>query len=290
MIKSMTGFGRATGEVNGSRVTVEIKSLNSKFIEIQTRIPITLRDREMDLRQLLSKVIERGKVDATITIEQSGDEASSLFNKDVIKTYIAALKQIETEAQIAPTDYLRIILSNPNITAMGNGGTNDDMWKQVEKIVNEALKSFNAFRESEGLSLEKDFIERLNSIESNLKSLEVFEGDRLNVIKQRIRTGLEQVADELQLDKNHFEQELIYYIEKLDISEEKMRLRNHCEYFVETMKSAEGNGKKLGFIIQEIGREINTLGSKANHAAIQRHVVEMKDALEKMKEQIANAL
>lgn len=290
MIKSMTGFGRATGEVNGSRVTVEIKSLNSKFIEIQTRIPITLRDREMDLRQLLSKVIERGKVDATITIEQSGDEASSLFNKDVIKTYIAALKQIETEAQIAPTDYLRIILSNPNITAMGNGGTNDDMWKQVEKIVNEALKSFNAFRESEGLSLEKDFTERLNCIETNLKSLEAFEGDRLNVIKLRIRTGLEQVADELQLDKNRFEQELIYYIEKLDISEEKMRLRNHCEYFVETMKSAEGNGKKLGFIIQEIGREINTLGSKANHAAIQRHVVEMKDALEKMKEQIANAL
>ena len=286
----MTGFGRATGDVNGSRVTVEVKSLNSKYLEMQTRIPISMRDRDMDFRQLMARDVERGKVDASINIEQSGDDVSSLFNSNVIRSYITALKQIETEAQIAPTDYLRVILSNPNITSMGNGGTNDDTWNAIEKIVKEALKNFNAFRASEGLSLEKDFYERLTAIESNLKSIEGYEEDRLQVIKQRIRSGLEQVGEELQIDENRFEQELIYYIEKLDISEEKIRLRNHCDYFAETMKRPDANGKKLGFIIQEIGREINTLGSKANHASIQRHVVEMKDALEKMKEQVANVL
>lgn len=290
MIKSMTGFGRAVGDLNGSRINVEIKSLNSKFIEIQTRIPLTLRDREMDLRQLLTREIERGKVDVTITIEQNGDETTSLFNSAVIKSYISALKKIEQEAQIAPTDYLRVILSNPNITAMGNGGTDDSMWQQVETLVKDALKNFNSYRLSEGLSLEKEFTERLTDIENHLKQLEKHEAERLLTIKQRIRAGLEQVADELQLDKNRFEQELIYYIEKLDISEEKQRLRNHCNYFTETINQTDCNGKKLGFIIQEIGREINTLGSKANHAGIQRHVVEMKDALEKMKEQIANVL
>lgn len=290
MIKSMTGFGRASGEVNGTLVTVEIRSLNSKFLELGLRMPSAFNEKEMELRSQFMKDFERGKVDVSITMANGTDEQQLTFNHDLIKAYIKEIKSIEKENKIAETDYLRIITGLPNVLSAKKTTVDETTWKKIEKLIKVASLAFNAFRLQEGKLLEEEFAGRLKSIEKHLKVIEKLEPERLKSFRARINQSLAEVGENVKIDQNRFEQEMIYYIEKLDVSEEKFRLRSHCNYYIENLKSKDANGKKLGFIIQEIGREINTLGSKANHAGMQQHVVEMKDDLEKMKEQIANVL
>lgn len=286
----MTGFGRASGEVFGNVVTAEIRSLNSKFLELGLRLSTAFREKEMDLRMWMVKELERGKVDVNIAVESPVEEQPLTFNHETIKAYIKEIRLIEKENQISQTDYLTLIMTLPNVMNTDKAVVDQSVWKKVEKIITSALEAFNNFREQEGKEIEKDFDSRLRNIEKHLKAIERVEPDRIKTIRSRIRQGLAELVESVNVDENRFEQEMIYFIEKLDISEEKIRLRSHCNYFIETIKSKDANGKKLGFIIQEIGREINTLGAKANHATMQQHVVEMKDELEKMKEQIANVL
>lgn len=290
MIKSMTGFGRASGEVNGVMVTVEIRSLNSKFLELGLRMPQAFSEKEMDLRSQFMKEFDRGKVDVSITMANSSDENLLAFNHDLITAYIKELKLIEKENKIVETDYLRIISGLPNVMSAKKTSVDESTWKKIEKLIKSAVIAFNEFRLQEGQLLEKEFAGRLKSIEKHLKAIEKLEPERIKSFRARINQSIMELHESIKIDQNRFEQEMIYYIEKLDVSEEKFRLRSHCNYYIENLKSKDANGKKLGFIIQEIGREINTLGSKANHAGMQQHVVEMKDDLEKMKEQIANVL
>jgi uncharacterized protein (TIGR00255 family) len=290
MIKSMTGFGRASGEVNGTMVTVEIRSLNSKFLELGLRMPQAFNEKEMEMRSLFMKEFERGKVDVSIVMANATDEQQLTFNHDLITAYIKEFKVIEKENKIAATDYMRVITGLPNVMTAKKTAVDETTWKKIEKLIKAAVLAFNAFRLQEGKLLEEEFTSRLKSIEKHLKIIEKLEPERIKSFRARINQSLAEVAENVKIDQNRFEQEMIYYIEKLDVSEEKFRLRSHCNYYIENLKSKDANGKKLGFIIQEIGREINTLGSKANHAGMQQHVVEMKDDLEKMKEQIANVL
>ena len=290
MIKSMTGFGRAAGEVNGTMVTVEIRSLNSKFLELGLRMPQAFNEKEMELRSQFMKEFERGKVDVSIIMANGTDDQQLTFNRDLIKAYIKEFKTIEKENKISPTDYLRVVTGLPNVMSAKKTAVDETTWKKIEKLIKTAVQAFNAFRLQEGKLLEEEFAGRLKSIEKHLKIIEKLEPERIKSFRARINQSLAEVVENVKIDQNRFEQEMIYYIEKLDVSEEKFRLRSHCNYYMESLKSKDANGKKLGFIIQEIGREINTLGSKANHAAMQQHVVEMKDDLEKMKEQIANVL
>ena len=286
----MTGFGRAAGEVNGTMVTVEIRSLNSKFLELGLRMPQAFNEKEMELRSQFMKEFERGKVDVSIIMANGTDDQQLTFNRDLIKAYIKEFKTIEKENKISPTDYLRVVTGLPNVMSAKKTAVDETTWKKIEKLIKTAVQAFNAFRLQEGKLLEEEFAGRLKSIEKHLKIIEKLEPERIKSFRARINQSLAEVVENVKIDQNRFEQEMIYYIEKLDVSEEKFRLRSHCNYYMESLKSKDANGKKLGFIIQEIGREINTLGSKANHAAMQQHVVEMKDDLEKMKEQIANVL
>ena len=286
----MTGFGRAAGEVNGTMVTVEIRSLNSKFLELGLRMPQAFNEKEMELRSQFMKEFERGKVDVSIIMANGTDDQQLTFNRDLIKAYIKEFKTIEKENKISPTDYLRVVTGLPNVMSAKKTAVDETTWKKIEKLIKTAVQAFNAFRLQEGKLLEEEFAGRLKSIEKHLKIIEKLEPERIKSFRARINQSLAEVVENVKIDQNRFEQEMIYYIEKLDVSEEKFRLRSHCNYYMENLKSKDANGKKLGFIIQEIGREINTLGSKANHAAMQQHVVEMKDDLEKMKEQIANVL
>lgn len=290
MIRSMTGFGKANGSAGSNMITVEVKSLNSKFLELNLRMPTVYKDKDLELRNEISKAIERGKVDFIITIEQVPGARKSAFNKDVIKTYFEDFTSLKKELKISSEDYLSIIMRLPNVLNLEKTEADSKEWKAIETITRKALKEFNDFRIKEGKALQKDFEIRINAIKENLKKIEKIEPDRIKSIKDRLHKGLDGLDESVNIDKNRFEQELVYYIEKIDISEEKVRLRSHLSFFVDTLKDDDSNGKKLGFIIQEIGREINTIGSKANDANIQRHVVVMKDELEKMKEQAANII
>lgn len=290
MIRSMTGFGKANGSAGSNMITVEVKSLNSKFLELNLRMPTVYKDKDLELRNEISKAIERGKVDFIITIEQVPGARKSAFNKDVIKTYFEDFTSLKKELKISSEDYLSIIMRLPNVLNLEKTEADSKEWKAIETLTRKALKEFNDFRIKEGKALQKDFEIRINAIKENLKKIEKIEPDRIKSIKDRLHKGLDGLDESVNIDKNRFEQELVYYIEKIDISEEKVRLRSHLSFFVDTLKDDDSNGKKLGFIIQEIGREINTIGSKANDANIQRHVVVMKDELEKMKEQAANII
>jgi len=288
MIRSMTGYGKAVGEINGTPATVEIKSLNSKFLEMSVRLP-AFRDKEPELRMWLSKEIERGKADVSLVLEAVSENRKSYINKDLVIQYYRDLQALRDETGIESPDYLRIIMSMPNVLNMEKGETDEKSWKQLDDLCRKAMKSFNEFRTTEGKALAEDFIQRLDSISSLLEKIEKYEPGRMKQLRSKLKKGLEGL-EEIAIDKNRFEQELVYYIEKIDITEEKVRLRTHIKYFAETLKAKDSNGKKLGFILQELGREINTIGSKANDANIQKLVVEMKDDLEKMKEQSANIL
>lgn len=290
MIRSMTGFGKATGSAGNNLVSVEVKSLNSKFLELNLRLPSVYKDKDLELRNELNKSIERGKVDFIVTIESAPDVQKSAFNKDVIKQYFEDFAKLKKELKLDSQDYLNIIMRLPNVLNIDKSVADPKEWKVIETLSRKALKEFNDFRAKEGKTLQHDFEQRIASIKDCLKKIEKPEDGRMKAIKGRLSKNLEEIMQTVQVDKNRFEQELIYYMEKIDITEEKVRLRSHLDFFLDTLRDADSNGKKLGFILQEIGREINTIGAKANDAVIQRLVVQMKDELEKMKEQCANVI
>lgn len=291
MIQSMTGFGKAVSELPTRKITVEIKSLNSKQIDFSARIPAIYREKEMEIRNLVAKRVERGKVDFSIFIENTEREHTSHINTKVLTAYYQQIKEVsETLGVDTPSDWFQVLLRMPDCmkTETLEVVEPTEIATLVETIEN-ALTQFEAFRAQEGEMLRKLFEQKIANIAQLLTEVEPFELERVEKIKCRINDALEKISAK-DYDKNRFEQEMIYYIEKLDINEEKTRLTNHLNYFLETMESGHGQGKKLGFIVQEIGREVNTLGSKSNHAEMQKIVVRMKDELEQIKEQILNVM
>lgn len=286
----MTGYGSAKGTVGTQAVTVEIRSLNSKFLELNVRLPLQFRDKELEIRADVGKLLERGKADLNVSIDNNELAKRSTVNKEIFLAYYEDLKSLATETGMSDDNMLDAILKLPAVLNSEKSEMDEAQWKQLKGLIQSAVEQFNLFRSNEGNVLEQDVTQRLNAIENSIPQLENFEQARIESIRTRLHKSVNELKDQLNIDTNRFEQELIYYIEKLDISEEKVRLKSHCDYFIQTMNSKEANGKKLGFITQEIGREINTIGSKANDANMQRIVVEMKDELEKLKEQLANVL
>ncbi|MFA8451223.1 MAG: YicC/YloC family endoribonuclease [Bacteroidales bacterium] len=291
MMKSMTGFGKTELQVNNKKISIEIKTLNSKQIDISTRVPVIYKEKELELRKLLSQKLLRGKIELSIYIERTGESSNFTFNKALAKSYYEELKDLSEDIhQQNFNNYLPIIIKLPDVMKPEIEKLNPEEWKNIESSAIAAIASVDKFRMEEGKVLENDFNERIQTIKDLLKLVEPHEKERINTLRVRIQKNLSEIIEENKFDKNRFEQELLYYIEKLDITEEKVRLTNHCEYFIATMKELDSPGKKLSFISQEIGREINTLGSKANNAEIQKIVVQMKDELEKIKEQLFNIL
>lgn len=290
MVRSMTGYGNAKGLVGGQGVTVEIRSLNSKFLELNVRMPMQFRDRELELRADLGKQLERGKADLNISFDNNDLAKRSSVNKEIFNAYFEELTSLGKEYHLSDVNLMDIILRMPAVMNADKAESDETQWNELKALINEAIKKFNQFRDNEGAVLGKDTTDRVTVILNSIPRLEEFEQVRVENIRQRIMRSINELQEQSNIDHNRFEQELIYYIEKLDISEEKVRLRSHCDYFMQTLNGADGNGKKLGFIAQEIGREINTIGAKANDAGMQRIVVEMKDELEKLKEQLANVL
>ncbi len=289
MIKSMTGYGKAVGEYEGRKIAVEVKSLNSKQLDLLTRIPTVYKEKEMALRNELAQVVERGKVEFTISVENVAGEMALKLNATVAEAYYKQVSDLAQRLGVnPPSDWLDTLLRIPDVFKTETQELNDAEWAVVSKTMQSAIEAFNEFRVQEGESLACMFRQKLENIARYLEEVEVFEKERVEKIKTRLRENLESL--EVDYNKDRFEQELIFYIEKLDVSEEKVRLRNHLKYFAETMAQDTSNGKKLGFIAQEMGREINTLGSKSNHAEMQILVVKMKDELEQIKEQVLNVL
>ncbi|PTL33947.1 YicC family protein [Prevotella sp. oral taxon 376] len=291
MIQSMTGYGKAVVTYKHKKIHVEIKSLNSKAIDLSTRIAPLYREKEMEIRKMLVKALERGKVDFAIWTEQDADSEASPINAPLVENYYRQIKSIAVQTGIPePRDWFYTLLRLPDVTSNTVvEELEDEEWKAAEQAISQALENIIAYRRQEGSALEKKFSEKVDNIEKLLASIEPYERERVPRIKAQILKGLEQIP-EADYSQNRLEQELIYYIEKLDISEEKQRLTNHLKYFRETMAENHPNGKKLGFIAQEMGREINTTGSKSNNAQMQNIVVQMKDELEQIKEQVLNAL
>lgn len=286
MIQSMTGYGKAVIECDDKKITIEIRSLNSKTLDLNTRLPFLYKEKELEIRKILSEKLQRGKVDFSIQTEVNSVSKAQQINPDIIKAYINEFKEIVPDASDA--DLLAIVMRLPDVMAFSSKELDEDEWNKVVKLLDEAIQNLNEFRVSEGKVLEQEFLQRISIIQDLLKQVEPFEKERIQTLKDRFVKNLDELAAEY--DQNRFEQELIYYLEKLDITEEKVRLKNHCDYFVQTLKTNDSEGKKLGFICQEIGREINTLGSKSNHSEMQKIVVQMKDELEKVKEQVLNIL
>jgi uncharacterized protein (TIGR00255 family) len=291
MIKSMTGYGIASFDSGKTKYTVEIKSLNSKFLELSLRLPKIFSEKEFQLRNDCSKQIDRGKVNLSINVEQATANVKAAgIDRELLKHYYNQLKSVSEELNETAGNLLQLALSLPEVVKYEEDTLSDDEWKLVEKTFQQAMAAFQQFRSDEGNVLEQDIKMRIGIILKNLELVEVEEPKRIPVIRERLNQFLSEAVGAESMDKNRFEQELIYYIDKLDITEEKIRLKSHCKYFLETLKNADANGKKLGFISQEIGREINTLGSKANDANMQKLVVGMKEELEKIKEQLLNVL
>jgi len=290
MIRSMTGFGNAVAESGNRTITVEIKSVNSKFFDLSLRLPSAYKDKDLELRSELAKDLERGKVDVSIQVDSPDAPKKTSVNVALVKAYYEELKSLSNDLQLGNSDYLSLILKMPEVLSTDKAVGDEKEWKLLKSTLGKALDAFQVFRKNEGKSIEKDFKGRIHEIESRLKDIEKIEPGRIAALRKKLSAGLEEFIQANNIDRNRFEQELIFYIEKIDISEEKVRLRSHCDYFLETMNESTSNGKKLAFITQEIGREINTIGSKANDADIQKLVVEMKDELEKIKEQILNVL
>ena len=286
----MTGFGKVTAELPSKKVTVEIKALNSKQLDLSTRIPSIYKDKEMELRSLLLQSLERGKVEFNIFIEYIGKDTPTQINLAAVENYYNQIKVIAEKLNISvPNDWFQTLLRMPDAIKSETVEPDESEWEVVLETVKDAIKHLCDFRIQEGAMLQKLFEQKIANIATLLKEVEKYEGERIEKIKARIMDNLQKIAEK-DYDKNRFEQEMIYYIENLDITEEKVRLQNHCNYFREVARSEEGVGRKLGFIAQELGREINTLGSKANEATMQKMVVEMKDELEKIKEQLLNIL
>ncbi|MDB5143690.1 MAG: YicC family protein [Mucilaginibacter sp.] len=291
MIKSMTGYGIASFDSGSTKYTVEIKSLNSKFLELSLRIPKAFSEKEFQLRNECNKQIERGKVNLSINVEQADSSVKAAgIDAELLKNYYNQLKKVSNDLGEPTSNLLQLALGLPEVVKYDEDTVSEEEWKIVEKTFQQALTAFQQFRADEGNVLEQDVKYRIGIILKNLGLVEIEEPKRVPLIKERLNQFLTEAVARESIDQNRFEQELIYYIDKLDITEEKIRLKSHCDYFIETLKNGDANGKKLGFISQEIGREINTLGSKANDATMQKLVVGMKEELEKIKEQLLNVL
>lgn len=291
MIQSMTGYGKATAEVGNRKVIVEIKSLNSKAMDISTKIIPAYRDKELDIRSRITAALERGKVDFALYIDAAAATGAQTINAAVFNSYLQQIESLalKTEYRV-PDDIISTVLRMPEVLSSNQQEeVSEEEWQTVSKAVDQAINALVEYRKVEGAALEKKFREKITNISALLASVEPYEKERVNKIKERMRTSMIDAVGK-NYDENRFEQEMIFYIEKLDISEEKQRLSNHLEYFIKTLEEGHGQGKKLGFIAQEMGREINTLGSKSNQAEMQNIVVRMKDELEQIKEQVLNVM
>jgi uncharacterized protein (TIGR00255 family) len=288
MLQSMTGFGKSNGVFNSKKISVEIRSLNSKGLDLSVKLPSCYRELESEIRKIVAERLDRGKIDLGLFLESSGDASNGLINKELANHYYRELKSLNESWNEKPVDYLALVVRMPEVLNQQSFELSDEERLFIIKMIESTCDKLNEFRAQEGESLIKEFDFRITEIRRLLNEIPQFEGERLVTIRERITKGLAEIEG-FNVDENRLEQEMIFYIEKFDISEEKMRLSNHLDYFLETI-ALPRSGKKLGFIAQEIGREINTLGSKSNHVEMQKRVVEMKDALEKMKEQILNTL
>lgn len=288
-MKSMTGFGKAVCELPQKKVTVEVRSLNSRQLDLNIRMPSVYRDKEGDIRSELSKFAERGKIDFSIFVEATGDAGLATLNHTLANAYHKELKKLSEEFGEDRKEFLSLIVRMPDVMKQDKQELDENEWKSIYVTVKSALDAFGKFREDEGAVLANELTQRINIIGTKLAEVAVLDPTRAAAVRERLQKHLQEAMNTENIDKNRFEQELIYYLEKLDITEEKLRLQTHLDYFIATMKEP-GAGRKLGFIAQEIGREINTIGSKANDAGIQMIVVQMKDELEKIKEQLLNVL
>lgn len=288
MIQSMTGYGKSVLHLPSKKVTIEIKSLNSKNLDLNTRIPSYYKEKELAVRKKLASNLVRGKIDFSIYVEMTADETSTTINKLVVANYVEQLKNTMTIGTNQDVELLKMAIRMPDALKTEREELDENEWTQIDTHIDEALKEIIAYRTDEAKSLEDDFRLRIANIQSALEEVKKLDGDRIENVKERLQKALTDLK--VEIDENRFEQELIYYLEKLDINEEKVRLANHLVYFLEQLATEDSNGKKLGFIVQEIGREVNTTGSKANFAPMQKIVIQMKDELEKIKEQILNVL
>ena len=285
MIKSMTGYGKSVIQLPTKKITVELKSLNSKNLDLNTRVPSSYREKELEIRKLISKSLVRGKVDFNLYIEVTGEKTTAKVNEGVVKQYMNQLKNISSVAEV---ELLKMAVKMPDSMKTEREEIDAGEFKNILEAVNEALTALDKYRSDEGTVLGNDFKIRIKNISELLIKVLAVDSERMAIVKNRLRKAVEDLKEAV--DENRFEQELIYYLEKYDITEEKVRLKNHLNYFNEALASSDSNGKKIGFICQEIGREINTIGSKSNHAPMQQLVVQMKDELEKIKEQSLNVL
>ncbi|GFD81555.1 hypothetical protein KUL118_44170 [Tenacibaculum sp. KUL118] len=288
MIQSMTGYGKSVLHLPSKKVTIEIKSLNSKNLDLNTRIPSYYREKELNVRKKLASNLVRGKVDFSIYVEMTADETSTTVNTGVVREYMQQLRNVTQVGTSDDVELMKMAVRMPDALKTEREELDEEEWKQIDTHIDEALKEIIQYRTDEAKSLEEDFKTRILNIQSALEEVKKLDGDRIEHVKERLKKALTDLK--VEVDENRFEQELIYYLEKLDINEEKVRLANHLEYFLQQLATEDSNGKKLGFIVQEIGREINTTGSKANFAPMQKLVIQMKDELEKIKEQILNVL
>ncbi|WP_072989214.1 YicC/YloC family endoribonuclease [Flavobacterium segetis] len=286
MIQSMTGFGKATLQLPTKKITVEVKSLNSKGLDLNVRMPSLYREMELGLRNQIALKLERGKIDFSVFIESTAEQTSTKVNVPIVRGYINQLKEVYADAD--ETELMKMAVRMPDTMKVERDEIDENDWIQIQTVIEEALQNILTFRRDEGMSLEKEFQLRIGNIRQYMTEALELDPERVQAIKDRLQTAIAELK--VNVDENRFEQELIYYLEKLDITEEKVRLTNHLDYFLETINGTEANGRKLGFITQEMGREINTMGSKSNHAQMQKLVVQMKDELEKIKEQVLNVL
>jgi uncharacterized protein (TIGR00255 family) len=291
MIRSMTGYGKAVLETPHKKITVEVKSLNSKQADVNAKLPWIYKEKEMEIRNMVSRKLERGKIDLYINFDTMEDETIPVINRNAVLNYYNQLRELANELGAdRNTDLLSIVMRMPETLKAEKAELTEEEWKGVAQLIDEALSMADLYRLEEGKALEADILKSVNRITGYLENLRDVEGDRISKMREKLTNLLRDAVGSENVDKNRFEQELIFYLEKLDINEEKVRLQKHCDYFLETMKGTESNGKILSFISQEMGREINTIGSKANDAAMQKLVVMMKDELERIKEQTLNIL
>ncbi|MFI2741460.1 YicC/YloC family endoribonuclease [Zhouia sp. PK063] len=291
MIQSMTGFGKAIVQLPTKKITIELKSLNSKNLDINARIPSFYREKELQMRNTIAKVLVRGKIDFGLFYEITGEQTATQVNQNAVREYLRQLKEVHPEIVKTPQDeieLLKMAVRMPDALKTEKEEIDDEEFSAIEEALKQALIEIETFRIEEGQALEKDFVLHVKNISELLHEVEAMDGERIGGIRERLEKAVSEVKENV--DANRFEQELIYYLEKYDITEEKVRLANHLDYFLTTLETHDSNGRKLGFICQEIGREINTMGSKANYAPMQKAVVQMKDELEKIKEQVLNVL
>ena len=285
MIQSMTGYGKSVVQLPTKKISIEIKSLNSKNLDLNTRMPSLYREKELDIRKLIASKLIRGKVDFSLYMEITGEETTTQINKSVVRQYMKQLKEVVDGDE---TELLKMAIRLPDATTTERDDIDEDEWAEIEKEIDNSLEKIHQYRLDEGKILEGEFFNRVRNISELLDKVISMDPERIEGVRERLQRGIAEIKEKV--DENRFEQELVYYIEKFDITEEKVRLKNHLDYFLKALKSDDSNGKKLGFIGQEMGREINTIGSKSNYAPMQKLVIQMKDELEKIKEQLLNVL